>query len=58
MKYKCMLCKATDKRLIVRPVIIDNDNNAVIVAMCKDCWSYAMKKGLSEDDLRTVIAEL
>jgi hypothetical protein len=55
--YRCALCKKTNKRLTVRYVSFDNEEPFAL-ALCKDCWDYATKQGLTDDDIATIKAEL
>jgi hypothetical protein len=57
MKYRCALCKATNKRLTTKYVSFD-DEEPFALAMCNDCWSYASNEGLNETDVATIKSEL
>jgi hypothetical protein len=57
MKYRCALCKATDKKLTTKYVSFDNEESFAL-SMCNDCWSYAMEQGVSDEDVATIKSEL
>jgi hypothetical protein len=55
--YRGALCKKEEKKLTIKYVSFD-DEEAFALAMCSDCWSYAIRQGLSDEDIETIKAEL